>query len=853
MSIVLRKALQSLAARVAARVAAAARRPITDTLFFDEAVYRLENDDVAQCVDAGAIRSCYDHYLRCGRWEGRRYSVRRWGLSEPLAARLCAAAASLEELLGSVATRLTFGELAGQLRSAAGARVVRPRGPWRSPVDTGPWRAPLPRSGRSRWAMLHLTVAPSVRAPFAFQPLRRDGTAVGEAAALFCKPTRPTQRLVRFPSEAAGVEVVLLQERLRVQPVSVRLMPVPEQVAERRMLRRLVHHHPRYVSRPEHEVEASLRRDAAEVRQPMRDLMWEAYESTFPPPVPCPDYQDWIEQVERPAVEALDREAPDRLQRLASRPLISLLVPIYNPSELALRACLDSVLAQSYPDWELCAVDDASPSPHVRRVLEQYAERDARIRVQHRSENGHICRASNDALTQATGDWVALLDHDDILPRHAFLQVVEAIGAQPEGELFYSDEDKIQDDGSREQPHFKPAWDPDLLLAQNYVGHLLVARTARVREVGGFRPGYEGSQDHDLALRLTEGLSPSQVVHIPRILYHWRMSEHSTAAVSAAKPYTAEAGMAAVQDSLRRTGNHGTVGLTEVPNCYRITRPLPEPAPLVSLIVPTRDAVQLLSTCVDSILEKTAYPSFEVIIVDNGSRAAETLAYLERVGGDGRVVVLREDRPFNFSALNNLAVDRAAGELVALINNDIEVVEEGWLDEMVSNAARPEIGCVGAMLLYPDGTIQHAGVVLGLHGLAGHPYKRLSSSYHGYFGRLRGVHAVSAVTAACLVVKRQIYQEVGGFDEQLAVAFNDVDFCIKVREAGYRNLLVPRAVLVHHESATRGYDHGAQQRRRFVREVDTMKKRWGRLLYQDPCYSPHLSLDHDDYSIRISR
>ncbi len=849
MSTALRQALRSLAARVAA----VRRRPITDTLFFDEAVYRVENDDVAQCVDAGTIRSCYDHYLRCGRWEGRRYAVRRWGLSAPAADRLCAATANLEVLLGSAVSSVSFGELAGQLRSASGAPVARSRGPWRSQVDNGPWRAPLPRSARTGWTTLRLKVAPSTRAPFAFQPLGRDGTPLGEAAALFSKPNRSTQRLLRFPSEAEWVEVVSLYERLRVQPASVRLMPVSDHLVDRRMLRRLVHHHPRYVARPEHEVEASLRRDAAEVRRPARELMWEAYDSTFPAPVPCADYQDWIEQVEGPAVEALDAEASDRLGRLAARPLISVLMPIYNPTEIALRACLDSLIAQSYPDWELCAVDDASPSPHVLQVLEHYAECDGRIHVQRRSENGHICRASNDALAEASGAWVALLDHDDILPRHAFLQVVQAMAAQPAGELFYSDEDKIQDDGSREQPHFKPEWDPDLLLAQNYVGHLLVAQTARVRDVGSFRPGYEGSQDHDLVLRLTEGLSSSQVVHIPHVLYHWRMGEQSTATVSAAKPYTSEAGMAAVQDSLRRTGVLGTVALTDVSNCYRVTRSLPEPAPLVSLIVPTRDALQLLATCVDSILERTAYPNFELIIVDNGSTDPGTLAYLERVQGDRRVVVLRDDSPFNFSALNNLAVQRAAGALVVLVNNDIEVVEEGWLRELVSNAVRPEIGCVGAILLYPDRTIQHAGVVLGLHGLAGHPYKRLSGSHHGYFGRLRGVHAVSAVTAACLVVKRRLYQEVGGFDEDLAVAFNDVDFCIRVREAGYRNLLAPGAVLVHHESATRGYDHDARKRKRFVREVGVMKQRWGPLLYQDPCYSPHLSLDHDDYSIRSSR
>ncbi len=846
-------ALQKMLKGLAAALTGRRRRSITDALFFDEAVYRIENDDVAQSVDGGVIRSGYDHYLRCGRWEGRRYAVRRFGLSEALAARLCATAAGLEQLVGATVARLTVGELGGQLRSKSGAGVARPRGPARKPVDNGPWRATLPRAGLTPWVMVRLVVAPPARAAFAFRASGRDGAPVGESAALFAKPGRSTQRLLRLPREAEAIEVVSLQERLRVQPVSVRLLPVADRVVERRMLRRLVHHHPRYVARAEHEVLASLRRVAAELQRPLREVMWDAYGTTFPPALPCVEYQDWIEQVERPGVDALDLEAADRVSQLAERPLISLLVPVFNPTEPELRACIESVLAQSYPDWELCLADDASSAPHVRTVLASYAEQDHRVQIHYRKAQGHICRASNDALAMARGDFVALVDHDDILPRHALLQVVESMKAHPDGELFYGDEDKIRDDGTREQPHFKPAWDPDLLLSQNYLGHLLVTRTAAARQIGGFRPSYEGSQDHDLVLRLTEGLTPHQIVHIPHVLYHWRMSESSTAATAEAKPYTVSAGLAAVRDALQRRRADARVEPTDVPNCYRVIRPRPAPAPLVSVVVPTRDALELLSVCVKGMLETTAYPNLELVIVDNGSEAAATMAYLRRLRQDPRVKVVRDDRPYSFSAVTNLGVAHATGELVALVNNDIEVIEPGWLDELVANAVRPEIGCVGAMLLYPDRSIQHAGVVLGLHGLAGHPYKRLSGAFHGYFGRLRGTHSVSAVTAACLVVKRRLYQNIGPLDEELAVAFNDVDFCIKVREAGYRNLLVPSAVLLHHESASRGYDHEPSKRKRFVQEVATMKQRWGRLLYEDPCYSPHLSLDHDDYSIRIPR
>lgn len=824
------------------------RGALTDAIFFDERTYRSENEDVAASVDAGTVRSSYDHYVRYGKWEGRRFALRRFGLGDVTAARAFAVAAALEKRLDALACTLTPGEIAHRLRSVSGERLAKPVGPWKRELDHGPWRATLPTTPRGGWVMVHARIAP-VRAPIAFRMLDAAGSPLG-VAAMFCKPTRSVQRMMRVPAGAAELELELLDRRLRTQPLRVRLRAVPDALVEDRMLRRLVHHDPACLGRSASEVRERFRREARNAGCPLRERLWTAYEGTFPRPVASASYGDWIERVEAPLLETLDREAGQRIEALGSRPRISILLPVFEAAEPYLRRCLASVQEQSYPDWELCVVDDASPSPHVHRVLEEHAG-DPRVRWHVRPQNGHICRASNDALAAATGTYVALLDHDDVLSRHALLLVAEALRRHPEADVVYSDEDKLGEDGQREQPHFKPSFDPDLLLGQNYLGHLLVARTERVRAVGGFREGFEGSQDHDLALRLTEGASARSVVHIPHVLYHWRMSERSTAASSSAKPYTAEAGIRAVREALERRGERAEVEHAEVPHCYRVSRALPARTPRVSVIVPTRDAVQLLSTCIDTLLSRTDYPDFEVLVVDNGSVEPRALRYLERIETDERVRVLRDPRPFNFSALNNRAVERASGDVVVLLNNDVEVIDSRWLRELVANAVRPEVGCVGAKLLYPDGTLQHAGVVLGLHGLAGHPYRLMSGSFVGYYGRLTVTHSVSAVTAACLAIRRETYQRVGGLDEELAVAFNDVDFCLRVQQVGYRNLLAPRAVLVHHESATRGLDQAGAKRRRFVAEVALMKQRWGRQLYADPCYSPHLSLDHDDYCIRI--
>lgn len=558
------------------------------------------------------------------------------------------------------------------------------------------------------------------------------------------------------------------------------------------------------------------------------------------------DYRDWVARYDRLTDE--DRShMRAAIARMGNKPLISILIPTYNPKPEWLEKTIQSVRRQLYPHWELCIADDASTEPYVRSILQRYANEEPRIKLVFRECNGHISAATNSALAVATGDYVTLLDHDDTLAEHALFCVAEAINRQPEAGLIYSDEDKLDENEERIAPYFKCDWNYDLFLSHNLVTHLAAYRAALVRELGGCREGYEGSQDYDLALRVIERLQPEQIVHIPRVLYHWRVHEASTSVGHGVKPYAALAGEKAINDHLVRTGVNARVELLQEGQ-YRVRYALPSPVPRVSLIIPTRNALALISQCISSIIEKTDYPNYEILIVDNGSDDPAVLSYFEGLKQEGRVRVLRDERPFNFSALNNRAVALAEGEVVGLINNDIEVITPGWLTEMVSIALQPGVGAVGARLWYPNDTLQHGGVVL-VGGVAGHGHKGLPRGVPGYARRAELIQSFSAVTAACLVIRKAIYQEAGGLDEvNLKVAFNDVDFCLKVRELGYRNVWTPYAELYHHESATRGYEETPEKRRRFAEEAGYMKARWGDLLLNDPAYSPNLTLDREDFS-----
>ena len=560
------------------------------------------------------------------------------------------------------------------------------------------------------------------------------------------------------------------------------------------------------------------------------------------------DYAEWVRRY-----DSLDH---DKLQALAAmcgalaqRPTISIVMPTYNPDPAWLEQAIDSVRQQIYPHWELCIADDASTDKEVRRVLERQASADSRIKVTFRDKNGHISAASNSALALATGEWIALLDHDDLLPAHALALIARTIENNPGAALIYSDEDKIDESGVRTSPYFKCDLNLELLRAQNMICHLGVYRSDLITQVGGFRVGFEGAQDYDLALRVIDAIRPEQVVHVPHVLYHWRIHAASTAMEAGVKTYAQEAGLKALSEHLQRRELPGRVELTPFMQ-YRVRYALPVSRPLVSLVIPTRNGLHLIRQCVNSILEKTSYGNFEILIVDNGSDEPEVLQYFAEISADPRVAVLRDDSPFNYSALTNRAVAVAKGEFVGLLNNDIEVITPEWLEEMLSLAALPGNGAVGARLWYPDDTLQHGGVVLGIGGVAGHAHKRLPRGDWGYFGRGALVQGVSCVTAACLLIRKFIYLEVGGLNEtDLSVAFNDVDFCLKVRAAGYQNIWTPFAELYHHESATRGFEDTPEKLLRFSREVAYMQKTWGDTLLKDPAYSPNLTLEHEDYSL----
>ena len=544
----------------------------------------------------------------------------------------------------------------------------------------------------------------------------------------------------------------------------------------------------------------------------------------------------------------LYQNAQAEIQQFALTPKISILMPTYNTDIGLLTACINSVMAQSYPNWELCIADDCSTDESVIATLKAFETKDKRIKVVYCKENGHISAASNSALILATGEWTALLDHDDLLHEHALFSVVKHLNQYPETELFYSDEDKCDVEGNRSEPHFKSDWNLDLLYSQNFVSHLGVYKTQIVKKIGGFRVGYEGSQDYDLLLRYSSKIEHSNIIHIPEVLYHWRVVEGSTALDSGEKSYTTDAGIRALKDHFKALKQDVSVAQGMSSNTYRVQWNM-EVEPLVSLIIPTYNGYEITKQAIDSILNKTSYQHFEIILVDNNSDDPQALAYFDEIAQHEQITVLRYPHPFNYSAINNFAVKYAKGEIIGLINNDIEVINADWLTEMTSQALRDDVGCVGAMLYYPNDTIQHAGVICGLGGVAGHSHKYFPKDHPGYFKRLQLVQNLSAVTAACLLVKKTVFDEVGGLNElDLTVAFNDVDFCLRVKEQGYRNLWTPYAELYHHESISRGAEDNPEKVARFNREMEYMKQKWGKELSHDPFYNENLTLDREDFS-----
>jgi GT2 family glycosyltransferase len=529
------------------------------------------------------------------------------------------------------------------------------------------------------------------------------------------------------------------------------------------------------------------------------------------------------------------------------RPRVSIIMPVCDTTEAFLVAAIRSVLRQTYEDWELCIADDASTSPWIRPLLHRYAAQDPRIRVCCRTERGGIAAASNSALAMATGAWIGLLDHDDALVPHALFCVMDAVRGNPGVELLYSDEDKIDLHGRRFDPYFKPPLNLELLRSQHYISHFTVLRESLLRQLGGFREGLDGAQDHDLVLRAIDAIQARSVVHIPHVLYHWRVHAKSTAGGLAAKPQSMQAGLRAVADHLRRRGLRGGVDAT--PFGYRVRLEPIGALELVSIVIPTRNRHEVLRKCVESVLSSIGDVPTEIIVMDNGSDEPSTLEYLAEIAKQPNVRVIRDEGPFNYSRLNNRAVDMACGRYVVLLNNDTEVISPDWLKTMLGIMSQSDVGAVGAKLLYPDDTVQFGGTVIGIGGVAGHVHTRRSRSDPGYFCRAQLQQEFGAVTGACMMVRKEDFLAVGGLDEtHLAVAFNDVDLCLKLGCIGKRIVWSPFVELFHHESLSRGLEDTPEKRARFEAEVRHMLSRWSNVLAKgDPAYNPNLCLTDGDF------
>jgi GT2 family glycosyltransferase len=570
------------------------------------------------------------------------------------------------------------------------------------------------------------------------------------------------------------------------------------------------------------------------------------------PPPKARDYADWVAEYD--TLTAEDRRLIlQRVAALRAPPLISILMPAYATPEPLICAAIESVRRQLYPHWELCVADDASPGYELWNLLRAYAHDDPRIKVTRRGANGGISAATNSALEMAAGAYVALMDHDDILPEHALYEVAAAIDRDPDVALLYSDEDKIDAEGVRSEPYFKPGFNYELLLRQNLISHLGVYRREVVVELGGLRSAFDGSQDWDLALRVVERVGRERVRHIPAVLYHWRNAGEQSSFSNSYLARCADAGRRAVEEHLARTGQAALV--TPDPRLsgwLSVRRLPPAPKPMVSVIVPSRDRAELLEQCARGVLESTDYHPLELVIVDNGSTDPEALALLRRLQQDRRVRVIEHAEPFNFSRLNNIGAAHARGEILVLLNNDVSMIHRDWLYELVANVVLPEVGAVGARLLYPNGALQHGGVVLGVGGappVAGHLCTGAARLDLGYLGHLALPRNVSAVTAACLAIRRGVYEEVGGLDESIAVAFNDVDLCLRLRALGYEIVWTSAAELYHHESASRGLDIAGPAQARFQGEVSFMRARWGEVLDSDPFFNPNFDRRTCDYRL----
>jgi O-antigen biosynthesis protein len=533
---------------------------------------------------------------------------------------------------------------------------------------------------------------------------------------------------------------------------------------------------------------------------------------------PQAEYRDWLKRHSPRSSDLRQMSATSK--GWASKPLISIILPVYNPEIEWLEAAIKSVADQVYTNWELCIADDLSVDPEVRKTIERWLSADSRIKAVFRDENGGISRASNSAIELATGEFMALLDHDDLLRPHALFRVVELLQTEPELDLIYTDEDKILVDGGYGDPHFKPTWSPELLLSLNYVCHLSVLRSSLVHEIGGFREGFEGSQDHDLILRFTE--HTDHIGKIDDVLYAWRVVEGSTALSLEAKPEAVERSRRAVEESLERRGRKGGVVNARTHGYLTVRYDLVE-QPEIAIVIPTRDRLELLRQCIENIESKSTYKNYTITLIDNDSAEPETLSFFK----DTKYDVVKAPGPFNYAHIINIGIRHTSAPFVLQLNNDVTVMTPDWLEAMLEHAQHPEVGAVGARLVFPEGNPQHEGIAVGAGPEKVSPAGNLNHPW-------LVTREVSAVTGACLLIRREIFDQVGGFDESLLVAYNDVDFCLRVHEAGYTNIYTPCAELIHQESSSRGSLHPTLDEQRF-------RERWGAdEVPKDPYLNPHL-------------
>jgi GT2 family glycosyltransferase len=556
-------------------------------------------------------------------------------------------------------------------------------------------------------------------------------------------------------------------------------------------------------------------------------------------------YRAWIKQNEPAAKDLLNQKGIN----LRRNPKISIIVPASHAPSLFLEDMLDSLLDQTYTNWELCIAGGADITPRTRETLVDYGARDARIRIQFRGENDGIAGTLNETLSLATGAYIAFLGHGDTLAPFALFEIAKAINDRPEADFIYSDEDLMSGDGRRRyEPHFKPDWSPDNLRSCNYVGQLTVTRKDLLLKSGDLNRGVESDDNYDLILRATE--SAESIVHIPKILYHRRMGKHLSAEGFTGKPAEAGTGKKALQAHLQRLDVEGDVEDDVLPGLYRITYRIDHPG--VSIIIPSRDRAEDLEKCVRSILDRSSYREYEIIIVENGSGEDRTFKLYDELKAYGNIRIVTWEKPFNYSAVNNHAARLAGGEVLLFLNNDTEVINPDWLERMLEHAVRKVIGAVGAKLYYPDHTIQHAGVVLRKDGRVLHSHRFFPGTDAGYKSVLRRIQNVSAVTGACMMMRKQVFEEVGGFDEAYEILCGDIDLCLRVREKGYLVLWTPYAELYHDEVKTRGYANTAEKRERAEREEARFMTKWKSVLEKgDPYYSPNLSQDSEDFAIKL--